>query len=250
MLLTIDIGNSNIVLGVFEEKQLIDKFRIRTDSKKTEDEYGIVINELLAPYEISGAIISSVVPKLIRVFKNFLDKHYDINPLVIGPGMKTGLAIRLDNPREIGADLVASAVGAMHQYEGNIIIVDLGTATKIMAINKTGFLGGAIIPGIQISLEALSEKTALLPYIELEAPKNPIGPGTVPAMASGLVLGTASMVDGMVDRFIEQLGEEATIVATGGFARKIIPNCKHKIEIDENLISTGLCTLYYKNVQE
>jgi type III pantothenate kinase len=250
MLLTIDIGNSNIVLGVFQDKVLIDKFRLRTDTLKTEDEYSIVINELLAPYAVSGAIISSVVPKLNRVFKNFLLKHYNIEPLVIGPGMKTGLAIRLDNPREIGADLVASAVGAISQHEGNIIIIDLGTATKIMAINKTGFLGGAIIPGVQISLEALSEKTALLPYIELEAPKNPIGPGTVPAMASGLVLGTASMVDGMVDRFIEQLGEPATIIATGGFSKKIIPNCKHDIIIDENLISTGLCTLYYKNTNE
>lgn len=253
VILTIDIGNTNIVIGGFLKDELKFVSRIATNSKKTEDEYATKIRSVLALHdveksEVSGAIISSVVPPLNSIVKKALKLIYNVEPILIGPGIKTGINIHCDNPSSVGADLICACVAAHHIYGSPSLVIDMGTATKIMVIDKTGtFIGVSIIPGVDMGLKALASDTAQLPQISLEAPKSVIGKNTVDCMKSGVIFGNASLIDGMIDRFSDEMGEELKIYATGGLCSTIIPHCKHKISIDENLVLKGLKIIYDKN---
>lgn len=253
MILTIDIGNTNIVLGGFTEDNIAFVARIATDTKKTEDEYAAVIRSVLSIHavekkEIKGAIVASVVPPLTAIMKKAVQIVYGIQPIVVGPGIKTGINIRCDNPSSVGADLICACVAAHHLYGSPSLVIDMGTATKMMLVDQTGtFCGASIIPGVHIGLRALSGDTAQLPQISLEAPRSVIGKNTVDCMRSGVVYGNACLIDGMIERFCEETGESLPVYATGGLANTIIPFCKHKVTLDEHLVLKGLYILYKKN---
>lgn len=253
MILAIDIGNTNITLGGFEDDELCFIARISTDITKTPDEYATKLMHTLSLYNISkeqicGAIISSVVPPLNAVMKRAVKFVYGIDSILVGPGIKTGINIHCDNPASVGSDLICSCVAAHHIYGSPSIIVDMGTATKIMLMDKKGaFCGVSIIPGVLMGLEALSSKTAQLPQVSLEAPDSVIGKNTVDCMKSGVVFGNASLVDGMIDRFCDEIGESLPVYATGGLAPTIIKYCKHETILDEHMVLKGLNILYKKN---
>ncbi len=253
MILAIDIGNTNIVIGGFENDTLCFVARIATNAKKTEDEYATKIHSILKLHcvdkeAISGAIISSVVPPLNAVMKRAIEIAYCTTPLMVGPGIKTGINIHCDNPASVGADLICACVATHHIYGSPSLIVDMGTATKIMVMEDSGtFSGLSIIPGVNIALSALASGTAQLPQISLEAPKSVIGKNTVDCMRSGVVFGNASMIDGMIDRFCDEIGKELPVYATGGLSHTIVPHCKHDITLDRDLILKGLNILYKKN---
>ena len=253
MILTVDIGNTNITLGGYENENLEFVSRLATDSSLTSDQYAVQIKGVLSLNDISceqieNAIISSVVPSTGNAVAKAITRICGKTPIVLGPGVKTGLNIKIDNPAQLGADLAAGAVGAMGKYKNPCIIIDMGTATTLSVIGSDGaFLGGAIAAGIRSTLDALASKTAQLPEIHIEAPQNVIGSNTVDSMKSGLVIGAAAMLDGMIDRIEEQLGEKATVVATGGLAEMVIKNCKKDIISDDNLLLEGLYKIYKKN---
>ena len=253
MILAIDIGNTNIVLGCIDGKSILKEARMATDTVKTSDQYCAELKSMLDLLEISvkkieGVIISSVVPPVLNSFKTAIVKLTGIIPLVVGPGIKTGLNILLDNPALAGGDLIVGAVAALDQYKPPLLIIDMGTATTITAIDSNGsFLGGSIFPGVKISAEALSGKTAQLPAISLEAPQKAIGRNTIDCMRSGLMMGTAAMLDGMIERMEAELGASATVVATGGIARFIIPMCKREMIYDKDLLLKGLRIIYENN---
>jgi len=253
MLLAIDIGNSNVVVGFVEDGTILRKARIATDTVKTSDQYWMELKNILGLFEIStdqieGVIISSVVPPVLNSCRTAVKKLTGLDPMVVGPGMKTGVNVLLDNPAQVGSDLITAAAAALRDYPAPIIIIDMGTATTVTVLDKNGaFLGGSICPGVRISSEALSNRTAQLPGISLEAPARAIGRNTVDCMRSGLMLGSAMMLDGLVERMEEELGQRATVVATGGIARYIIPMCKREIQYDHDLLLKGLVILYEKN---
>ncbi|MBQ6713891.1 MAG: type III pantothenate kinase [Selenomonadales bacterium] len=227
MLLVVDIGNSNIVLGTYENKELKRHWRISTDRLRTGDEYGMLINNLFQFHQlqfkdVEAIIISSVVPSLIVPFSKMCERYFHIKPLVVGPGTKTGICIKYENPREVGADRIVNAVAAYHKYGGPLIIIDFGTATTFCALTEKGdYLGGAIAPGIGISSEALFQRTSKLPRIELKRPKSVICRNTVTSMQSGIIYGAAGQIDEIVRRMKEELGGEAKVIATGGLANLI-----------------------------
>ncbi len=227
MLLVVDIGNSNIVLGTYENKELKRHWRISTDRQRTGDEYGMLINNLfnfhqLQFKDVEAIIISSVVPSLIVPFSKMCERYFHIKPLVVGPGTKTGICIKYENPREVGADRIVNAVAAYHKYGGPLIIIDFGTATTFCALTEKGdYLGGAIAPGIGISSEALFQRTSKLPRIELKRPKSVICRNTVTSMQSGIIYGAAGQIDEIVRRMKEELGTDAKVIATGGLANLI-----------------------------
>jgi len=251
--LTIDIGNTNIVLGGFDGDELTFVARIATNAVKTEDEYATKIRSILALHEVDktsvkGAIISSVVPPLNSVMKKAIKIVYGIEALMVGPGIKTGINILCDNPSTVGADLICACVAAHHIYGSPSLVIDMGTATKMMVMNKSGaFIGVSIIPGVNIALKALASGTAQLPQISLEAPGSVIGKNTIDCMRSGVVYGNASMIDGMIERFNDEMGEELKVIATGGLASTIVCHCKHAILLDDDLLLKGLRILYEKN---
>ncbi len=253
MILTIDIGNTNIVLGGFAGDNLTFVARIATNANKTEDEYATKIRSVLAIHDIDkskidGAIISSVVPPLNSVMKRAVKLVYGVEPIMVGPGIKTGIKIHCDNPASVGADLITACVAAHHIYGSPCLVIDMGTATKIMVVDNEGtFIGVSIIPGVGMGLKALASDTAQLPQIGLEAPKSVIGKNTVDCMKSGVVFGNACLIDGMIDRFNEEMGTELPVYATGGLASTIIPHCKHQITLDNDLLLKGLNILYKKN---
>ncbi|MBP3313605.1 MAG: type III pantothenate kinase [Oscillospiraceae bacterium] len=253
MLLVIDIGNTNVVVGFVEDKNIIRKARIATDPIKTSDQYWIELKNILELFEISkdsieGVIISSVVPPVLNSCRTAVLKLTGIEPMVVGPGMKTGVNILLDNPAQAGSDLICAAVAAVKEYPMPAVIIDMGTATTMMVLDKNGaFLGGSICPGVRISSEALTNRTAQLPGISLEAPKKAIGRNTVDCMRSGVMLGAAAMLDGMVERMEAELGQTPTVVATGGIARYVIPMCRREILYDHDLLLKGLVILYENN---
>ncbi|MBQ5832918.1 MAG: type III pantothenate kinase, partial [Selenomonadales bacterium] len=219
--------NSNIVLGTYENKELKRHWRISTDRQRTGDEYGMLINNLfnfhqLRLEDIEAIIISSVVPSLIVPFSKMCERYFHIKPLVVGPGTKTGICIKYENPREVGADRIVNAVAAYHKYGGPLIIIDFGTATTFCALTEKGdYLGGAIAPGIGISSEALFQRTSKLPRIELKRPKSVICRNTVTSMQSGIIYGAAGQIDEIVRRMKEELGADAKVIATGGLANLI-----------------------------
>lgn len=253
MLLAIDIGNSNIVVGMVENDEILHKARFATDRIKTSDQYWSELKNALALFDISpsaveSAIISSVVPPVFNSVRSAVWKMTGINPMVVGPGMKTGLNIVTDQPAQVGSDLIAAAVAAVQEYPKPLLVIDMGTATTISALDQNGaFLGVSICPGIKIASEALTGRSAQLPAISLEAPKRAIGRNTVDSMKSGLMLGTAAMLDGMLDRMEEELGHKATVVATGGISRYVVPLCRREIVLDPDLLLKGLVILYENN---
>lgn len=240
-------------VGLFDDETLTMSARFSTERRKTDDQFAMDFCNLfsmyhIAPTDIAGGIISSVVPEITAPVQRAIEKLICNKVLVLGPGVKTGLNILIDNPAQLGADLAAGAVGAVAQYPLPAFVVDLGTATKIYAVDKSkGFRGCMIAPGIAISLEALTDRSSLLPTINLEPPKKACGTNSVESMQSGIILGTAAMIDGLLDRFTDELGTPASVIATGGLSSFIAPVCKHKLQLDPNLILTGLWTIYEKN---
>ena len=252
MLLAIDVGNTNIVIGVIEGNDILFKGRLHTNINATTDEYAIKLHSFLQLHgltdKIDGAIISSVVPPLIRSLKKAVKLVTNLNALVVGPGVKTGLSIKIDDPSQLGADMVVCAVAAKEKYPCPIIIFDLGTATTGSVIDKDGnFIGAVITSGVKTSLNALANGTALLPLIEISAPKKVIGTNSIDSMRSGAVIGTAAMIDGFVDRFESELGEKATVIITGGIGSQVFRHCSHEIIHDSNLLIDGLKVIYDKN---
>lgn len=253
MVLAIDIGNSEIVIGGYENDELRFTCRCGTDRHKTVDEYALLFKGILAlhnivPNRIKGGIIASVVPSLRVIVQQAMEFLTQASFLTLAAGRKTGLNIRLDWPTELGSDLVADAVAAVDRYPKPIIIMDLGTATAVLVVDKRGaYLGGMLNPGLRISLDALSASADQLPSIMLKQPERLIGRNTEECMQSGAVYGCASMLDGIIDRLEDELGEPATAVITGGFAPLIAPYCRRNIVVDEHLLLDGLYIIYKKN---
>ncbi len=253
MILTLDIGNTHIVIGGFLKGELQFVSRLATNAKKTEDEYGALLYDIIRlenvkKPEVRGAIISSVVPPLNSTLTQALEKVYGITPMIVGPGVKTGVNLLVDNPQQVGADLVCSAAAVAESFPLPALVVDMGTATKMSVIDETGaFRGVAIIPGVQIALSALSGGTAQLPQISLRAPKHIIGKNTVESMQSGVVHGNACMIDGMVKRMEAEFGTTLNKVATGGIAKYIVPHCETAFTLADDLILKGLYQIYEKN---
>ena len=247
MILAIDIGNTNIVLGVIEktEGKILFTARTATDRSFTADQYGIQFKNIIELYnfkaeEIDGCIISSVVPPVLNAVSSGVKKLTGIEPIIVGPGVKTGLNILMDNPAQLGSDLVVNAVSALEKFKPPVIIIDMGTATTISVVDeKRHYIGGCIMPGIRVSLDAISKSAAQLPGISLTAPKKAIGKNTVECMRSGVIYGNAAMIDGMVERIEEELEATGTVIATGGNSELIVSHCKKKIIYDENLLLRG-----------
>ena len=253
MILVVDIGNSNVVLGGVRDEQIVFEARVRTDVTKTSDEYCIDLKNILDIYgvnvqEVEGAIIASVVPQVLNTFQTAIRKLTGKKALVVGPGLKTGLNIAIDNPAQTGADLVVGSVAALREHAAPLIVIDMGTATTIVVLDKSGALvGGSISPGVRISLDALTERTALLPGLQLDQPKKAIGRNTIDCMRSGIMLGAACMIDGLIERMEEELGYKTTVIATGGIARFVVPMCRREIIYDKDLLVKGLAALYREN---
>lgn len=254
MILAIDIGNTNIVLGCFEEEKIVFTERLSTKHTSTELEYAINFKNVLEiygikPHHISGGIISSVVPSLTNVIKGAIGKLTKNKILSVGPGVKTGLNITMDNPGAVGADLVVGAVAAINEYKAPLLFFDMGTATTISAIDKDkNYIGTVIIPGVEVSLNSLVGGTSQLPKISLEAPKKVLAKNTIDSMKSGIMYSTASYIDGMIDRIEEEMGKVETVIATGGLSGSIVPLCKKEIILDDELLLKGLMIIYNKNI--
>lgn len=255
MILAVDIGNTNIVVGCADGEKILFVERVSTDASKTELEYVVQFRALLDLYdikkeEITGSIISSVVPPLNNIIVSAVKKFFGIKPMLVGPGVKTGLNIVMDNPASVGADLIVDAVAGLKYYGAPLIMIDMGTATTISILdNEKNYIGGMIMPGVRVSLDSLVNRTSQLPRIALEAPKKIIGRNTIDCMKSGVIIGQAALMDGMIERIWDELGCKATVVATGGLAGRIIPNCRHDIIIDNELTLKGLILIYEKNAE-
>ena len=256
MILAIDMGNTNIVIGCVDEEKVLFEERLATDLSKTELEYVVIFKTVLELYgiekeKVTGAIISSVVPQLVNIIKSAVYKLIKVEPMVVGPGVKTGLNILMDEPRRVGSDLIVDAVAAINNYGTPLIVIDMGTATTMSGIDRKGnYIGGVIMPGIKVSVDSLVSRTAQLQRISLDAPDKVIGKNTINCMKSGVIYGNASCIDGMIDRLAEEMGEglsDIKVVATGGLARVILPQCRHNIIQDDELLLKGLKIIYDKN---
>ena len=253
MLLAIDIGNTNLVIGCIHDDKILFKARIATDRSRTSDQYGVEIKNMLEAYgvsrdEIEDCIISSVVPPVFNSVKTGVIKVLGKQPMVVGPGLKTGLNIHVDVPSQVGSDRIVIAVAALSEYKAPLILMDLGTATTIEVVEpENRYIGGCIFPGVRISLDALTSRAAQLPGISLDKPKCVIGKNTVDCMRSGMMYGTAAMLDGLIERMEEELGHKSTIIATGGMAQFVTPLCKREIILDKDLLLKGLNIIYKKN---
>lgn len=254
MVLAIDVGNTNIVVGVYDDERLCFISRLASDQNRTADETAVQLRAVLSIHDIEikdidGAIISSVVPLITDPLANAIKLLTGKMPIIVGPGMKTGINIGIDNPAQLGSDLLVDSVAASALYPKPVIVADMGTATTLTVVNeKNTIVGGAILPGVRTSLNALTANTAQLQQVSIEAPKRAIGSNTIDCMKSGVVFGNASMLDGMIDRFNEELGSECFVVATGGLSEVISQHTKHKIVHNPNLLLEGLYLLYKKNI--
>ena len=252
MILAIDIGNTNIVIGCCADGQVIFRERVSTNPTATVLEYAAMLKMAFDMNRaditaVDGAILSSVVPAVTLTMRDAVHKYLHLTPLVVGPGMKTGLNIALDNPATMGSDLVVGAAAALAIHDPPLIIIDMGTATTFSYLSESTYKGCVIIPGVRIAVEALSGRAAELPHISLEQPPSIFGRSTIDAMRSGVLYGNAAMIDGMIQRMEAEAKPVATVVMTGGNAEMIQPHCKRKILIDENLLLDGLYYLYQKN---
>ncbi|MDD7418261.1 type III pantothenate kinase [Blautia sp. HCP3S3_C12] len=253
MILAIDIGNTNIVVGCIDEEKIYFTERLSTVHTKTELEYAVDLKTVLDIYhikrtDIEGCIISSVVPQITDIAKLAAEKILKKEVMVLGPGVKTGLNIVMDNPGQLGADLVADAVAGLASYPVPLVVIDMGTATTISVVNsKKQYVGGMIMPGVGISLDALTARASQLSGISIDAPRHIIGKNTIECMKSGVLYSNAAALDGIIDRIEEELGEKTTVIATGGLAKKIVPHCRKEIILDEELLLKGLMLIYRKN---
>lgn len=253
MVLTIDIGNTNIVMGCFDKDRLLFHERFETNQQSSSLEYAVILRETFSLYgidasRVEGGIISSVVPSVTDTIKIAAERYAGSRFLVVGPGIKTGLKMEVDNPAQQGSDLVVGAVAGINCYPVPQILIDMGTATTVSVINRNkAFIGKMILPGAAISLEALASRTAQLPRVSIDPPKHLIGRNTVDSIKSGILYGNAGALDGLIDRIEQELGTPCTIVATGGLAPMITPLCRHQIHLDEDLLLKGLLLLYEKN---
>ena len=253
MILAIDVGNTNIVVGCIDDRKTYFIERLSTNRTKTELEYAVDLKNVLDIYhikktEIEGSIISSVVPQITNIVKLAAEKILKKKAIVLGPGVKTGLNIMMDNPGQLGADQVADAVAGISGYPVPLILIDMGTATTASVVNsKKQYVGGMILPGVGVSLDALTARASQLSGISIDAPRHVIGKNTIECMKSGVLYSNAAALDGIIDRIEEELGEKATVVATGGLAKKIVPHCKREIILDEELLLRGLLIIYEKN---
>ena len=255
MILTIDVGNTNVVLGCVEDGVVVSRSRLATNTSDLPNDYAMKMRQSFAfdsidYHEFEGAILSSVVPQVNRAIRSAVRKLTGLECIIVGAGIKTGVNVKIDDPGTLAGDLITGTVGALSMYKPPIIIVDMGTATTIVAVDKDGaYIGGAIVPGVNLSFEALSQGTSLLPNISIEAPRKCISTNTVDSMKSGAVFGTAAMIDGMIERMEAELGQPATVIATGGLSGGIIPYCKHEIKHEPDLLLKGLAILYQKNAK-
>ena len=255
MILTIDVGNTNVVLGCVEDGVVVSRSRLATNTSDLPNDYAMKMRQSFAfdsidYHEFEGAILSSVVPQVNRAIRSAVRKLTGLECIIVGAGIKTGVNVKIDDPGTLAGDLITGTVGALSMYKPPIIIVDMGTATTIVAVDKDGaYIGGAIVPGVNLSFEALSQGTSLLPNISIEAPRKCIATNTVDSMKSGAVFGTAAMIDGMIERMEAELGQPATVIAPGGLSGGIIPYCKHEIKHEPDLLLKGLAILYQKNAK-
>ena len=253
MLLAIDIGNTNIVVGCIDKEKTYFIERLSTVRTKTELEYAVDLKTVVDIYhirrtDIDGCIISSVVPQITNIVKLAAEKILQKEVMVLGPGVKTGLNIMMDNPGQLGADLVANAVAGIAEYPVPLAIIDMGTASTVSVVDeKKHYVGGMIYPGMGVSLDALTAHASQLSGISIEAPKRIIGKNTIDCMKSGMIYSNAAALDGIIDRIEEEMGQKVTVIATGGLAKKIVPYCKRKIILDEVLLLKGLLVIYEKN---
>lgn len=254
MILAVDIGNTNIVVGCIDGEKICFVERLSTVSTRTELEYAISFKNILELHEIQtakldGGIISSVVPPVTNIVKRSMEKILNSAVMVIGPGVKTGLNVLMDDPRQVGSDRIVNAVAVVNEYPVPAAIIDMGTATTICIVDgKKNYVGGAIIPGMRISADTLTARTAQLPKISLEPPAKLIGKNTVDCMKSGVFFGNVALIDGMLDRMEEEMGQRLTVIATGGLAKSLIPHCRHEIILDDELLLKGLKIIYEKNM--
>ncbi|MBE5847260.1 MAG: type III pantothenate kinase [Lachnospiraceae bacterium] len=254
MILALDIGNTNIVVGCIQnEDDIVFIERVATNTLKTEFEYAVDFQALLSLYdikksEITGCIISSVVPPLNNIMVRAIDKLLGTTPMIVGPGIRTGLNILMDNPASVGADLIVNAVAGIRCYGAPLIMIDMGTATTVSLVDeKANYVGGMILPGVRVSLDSLVSRTSQLPRIGLDAPKKLIGKNTIDCMKSGIIMGQASAMDGLIDRICDEMGRKIPVVATGGLSSSIIPFCRNEVIIDNDLTLKGLKYIYDKN---
>ena len=253
MILAVDIGNTNIVVGFLDKTNIVAQGRVGTDKKKTDMDFLIQLKLMLSVYsiktqDIEGSILSSVVPEITNEVAHAITMLLGHNTFIIGSGIKTGLNIKIDNPKSLGADRVCDAVCVIEEYKTPAIIIDMGTATTLSVLDdKNNHLGGMIIPGMKTSLDSLSDHASQLPFISLEAPKNLIGKNTVECMQSGIIYGNTCMLDGLIDKIKDELKSDVNVIVTGGLGKLIIPYSKHKITYDPNLLLKGLYYIYKKN---
>jgi len=256
MLLAIDIGNTNIVIGCIQDDKILCEARIATDHTRTSDQYGVEIKSMVEAFgcrieDVEDCIISSVVPPVFNAVRSGVYKITERRPMVVGHGLKTGLDIRMDNPSQVGSDRIVIAVAALARRKAPLILIDMGTATTVEVIEpKNRYMGGVILPGARLSLDALTRNTAQLPGINMDRPGKIIAKNTVDSMRSGIMYGTAATLDGVIDRMEEELGHPSTIVATGGVAPYIIPLCRHKIALERDLLLRGLNVIYKMNKKD
>ena len=253
MLLVVDLGNTNVVLGLYEGEQLVQTFRVATVRSRTEDEYAVLLLQLLSLRQlsskaVSAAIIASVVPQLTDVMVSAIRQAVGREPLIVGPGLKTGMPVLYDNPHDVGSDRVVDAIAAYARFQAGVIVVDFGTATTFNCVSPKGeYLGGVIVPGVKVSLDGLMASAAKLRPVELTAPPRVLGRNTTHALQSGVIHGYAAMVDGLVERLVEELGFPCRVIATGGLAGLIGKHAKRIDELDPNLTLEGLRILYERN---
>ena len=253
MIICIDVGNTDVCIGVFENDELRFVTRVSTNATKTTQEYESIIHQMLTlkgvkRENVNGAIVSSVVPVLSSVMHDVMKSLYSVETIHVSLKIDTGIDVVCDDPSSVGADLICACVAARYLYSCPSLIIDMGTATKMMVVNNEGrFIGVSIMAGVMMGMRALSSGTAQLPQFSLEAPEKAIGTNTVECMKSGAVFGHAAMLDGMIDRFCEEYGEQLPIIATGGYSHAIVPHCKHKFTLDENLVLKGLNIIYKRN---